>query len=74
MTTSQESSRKFSLEMKSEVHYKKAAKSYRKSKQYINMINLYPTLQNTLIECKDENLIEWIFYIFSQIDKENIIF
>ena len=37
MTTSQESSRKFSLEMKSEVHYKKAAKSYRKSKQYINM-------------------------------------
>ena len=74
MTTSQESSRKFSLEMKSEVHYKKAAKSYRKSKQYINMINLYPTLQNTLIECKDENLIEWIFYIFSQIDKKNIIF
>ena len=58
MTTSQESSRKFSLEMKSEVHYKKAAKSYRKSKQYINMINLYPTLQTTLIECKDENLIE----------------
>ena len=58
MTTSQESSRKISLEMKSEFHYKKAAKSYRKSKQYINMINLYPTLQNTLIECKDENLIE----------------
>ena len=58
MTTSQESSRKLSLEMKSEVHYKKAAKSYRKSKQYINMINLYPTLQSTLIECKDENLIE----------------
>ena len=58
MNTSQESSRKFSLEMKSEVHYKKAAKSYRKSKQYIDMINLYPTLQNTLIECKNENLIE----------------
>jgi len=74
MTTSQESSRKFSLEMKSEVHYKKAAKSYRKSKQYINMINLYPTLQNTLIECKDENLIEWIFYIFSQINQDIIIF
>ena len=49
MTTFKESSRKISLEMKSEVHYKKAAKSYRKSKQYINMINLYPTLQNTLI-------------------------
>jgi hypothetical protein len=58
MTTSQDSSRKISLEMKSEVHYKKAAKSYRKSQQYIKMINLYPTLQNTLIECKDENLIE----------------
>ena len=24
----------------------------------IKMINLYPTLQNTLIDCKDENLIE----------------
>ena len=58
MTTSQKSSRKFSLEMKSEVHYKKAAKSYRKSQQYIKMINLYPTLQNTLADCKDENLIE----------------
>jgi len=58
MTTFQESSRKLSLYMKSVVHYKKAAKSYRKSKQYINMINLYPTFQNTLIECKDENLVE----------------
>ena len=58
MTTSQEFSRKISLEMKSEVHYQKAAKSYRKSQQYIKMINLYPTLQNTLIECMDENLIE----------------
>ena len=58
MTTFQKSSRKFSLEMKSEGHYKKAAKSYRKSEQYIKMINLYPTLQNMLIECKDENLIK----------------
>ena len=58
MTTSQDSSRKISLEMKSEVHYKKAAKSYRKSQQYIQMINLYPTLQNTLLECENENLIE----------------
>ena len=58
MTISQESSRKISLEMKSEGHYKKAARSYRNSQQYIEMINLYPTLQNTLIECKDENLIE----------------
>ena len=58
MTTFQESSRKISLEMKSEGHYKKAAKSYRKSRQYIEMINLYPILQNTLIDCKDESLIE----------------
>ena len=58
MTTSQESYRKISLEMKSEFHYKKAAKSYRKSLQYIKMINLYPTLQNTIIDCKDENLVE----------------
>ena len=58
MTTSQESSRKISLEMKSEGHYKKAAKSYRKSEQYIRMINLYTTLQNTLIDCKDEYLVE----------------
>ena len=58
MTTFQKSSRKFLLEMKSEGHYKKAAKSYRKSEQYIKMINLYPTLQNTLIDCEDENLIE----------------
>ncbi len=58
MKSSQESSGKISLEMKSEVHYKKDAKSYRKSQQYIKMINLYPTLQNTLIDCKGENLIE----------------
>ena len=58
MTTSQEASRKNSLEMKSEVHYKKAAKSYRKSQQYIKMINLYPILQSTLIDCEDELLIE----------------
>ena len=57
MTISQRTSRKISLEMKSEGHYKKAAKTYRKSEQYINMINLYPILQNTLIECKDENLV-----------------
>ena len=57
MTTSQRNNRKFSLEMKSEGHYKKAAKSYRKSEQYINMINLYPILQTTLIDCEDENLV-----------------
>ena len=58
MTTSQRNTRKISLEMKSEGHYKKAAKTYQKSEQYINMINLYPTLQKTLIDCKDENLVK----------------
>ena len=58
MTTSQSNTRKISLEMKSEGHYKKAAKSYRKSEQYINMINLYPILQTTLIDCEDENLVD----------------
>ena len=57
MTTSQRATRKISLEMKSEGHYKKAAKSYRKSEQYINMINLYPILQTTLIDVEDENLV-----------------
>ena len=58
MTTSQRSSGKISLEMKSQGHYEKAAKSYRKSDQYINMINLYPILQSTLIDCEDENLVK----------------
>ena len=58
MTISRESSRKISLEMKSEGHYKKAAKSYRKSPQYTKMVNLYPILQSPLIDGKDELLIE----------------
>ena len=57
MTISQRTSRQISLGMKSEGHYKKAARTYRKSEQYTKMINLYPILQNTLIECKDENLV-----------------
>ena len=58
MTISHNSSEKFSITMKSEGHYKKAAESYRRSAQYINMINLYPILQDTLIDCKNENLIQ----------------
>ncbi len=57
MTISQNPSKKKSLTMKSEGHYKKAAESYKRSEQYINMINLYPILQNTLMDCKNENLI-----------------
>ena len=58
MTISPNLSQKISLEMKSETHYKKAAEGYRKSPQYINMISLYPILQNMLKECKDESLVE----------------
>ncbi len=58
MTISPNSIPNISLEMKSENHYKKAAEGYRKSPQYINMISLYPILQNMLDECKDENLIQ----------------
>ena len=49
---------KVSLDMKSEGHYKQAAEGYRKSKQYLNMIGLYPILESTLLECKEENLVE----------------
>ena len=58
MNIKQKASKKISLEMKSEVHYKKAAESYRKSEQYINMLNLYPILQTTLNDCINENLIK----------------
>tara|TARA_B100000674_G_C37310330_1_gene676155 strand:+ start:219 stop:395 length:177 start_codon:yes stop_codon:yes gene_type:complete len=58
MTISHKPSEKISLIMKSEGHYKKAAEIYRNSEQYNNMINLYPILQNTLLACQDENLIE----------------
>lgn len=58
MTITHKSSKSILLTMKSEGHYKKAAESYRKSEQYINMVNLYPILHNTLIDCEDENLVE----------------
>ncbi len=35
--------------MKSEGHYIKDAKSYRKSEKYIKMVNLYATLENTFL-------------------------
>ncbi len=58
MTISHKPSKKISLIMKSEGHYKKAAEIYRRSEQYNNMINLYPILQNSLMDCKNENLVE----------------
>ena len=58
MTISHKPSEKISLIMKSEGHYKKAAEIYRNSEQYNNMINLYPILQNTLLDCQNENLVK----------------
>ena len=58
MSNFQKITTKVSLNMKSEGHYKQAAESYRKSKQYINMIGLYPILESTLLECREENLVE----------------
>ena len=58
MTSFEKTYKKNSLIMKSDLHYKKAAEFYRKSDQYRIMINLYPILQNTLLDCKGENLVE----------------
>ena len=58
MSNFQKITTKVSLNMKSEGHYKQAAESYRKSKQYINMIGLYPILESTLSECRKEYLVE----------------
>ena len=58
MTITHKSSERILLTMMSEGHYKKAAENYRKSQQYNNMISLYPILQNTLLDCKNESLIE----------------
>ena len=58
MTISHKPAKTISLTMKSEGHYKKAAENYRRSEQYNNMIDLYPILQNSLIDCKNESLIE----------------
>ena len=58
MTISQKKTKKELLVMKSESHYQQAAEIYRKSKQYSNMIGLYPVMQSTLFECMEENLVE----------------
>ena len=46
------------LEMETEEHYRKKAKSYRISTQYGKMISLYPTLESTIKDCHGENLID----------------
>ena len=46
-----------SLEMETEDHYRKKANTYRTSSQYGKMISLYPILEMSIKDCKDENLV-----------------
>ncbi len=46
-----------SLEMESEDHYREKANSYRTSPEYGKMISLYPILETSIKDCKDENLV-----------------
>ena len=46
-----------SLEMGTEDHYRKRATSYRTSPQYGKMISLYPILETSINDCKDESLV-----------------
>ncbi len=46
-----------SLAMETEDHYRKKANSYRTSPEYGKMISLYPILESSIRECKDENLV-----------------
>tara|TARA_B100000700_G_C14282141_1_gene506485 strand:- start:284 stop:460 length:177 start_codon:yes stop_codon:yes gene_type:complete len=46
-----------SLEMATDDHYKQIAKGYRGSKEYGKMVNLYPILESSINECKNEKLI-----------------
>jgi len=46
-----------SLEMETEDQYRQKAAGYRSSPEYGKMINLYPILQNSIQDCKDESLV-----------------
>ena len=46
-----------SLKMETEDHYRKKANFYRTSPEYGRMISLYPILQTSIKDCKDENLV-----------------
>ena len=46
-----------SLEMETEDHYRKKAHVYRTSAEYGKMISLYPILETSIKDCKDENLV-----------------
>ena len=46
-----------SLAMETEDHYRKRANSYRTSAEYGKMVSLYPILETSIQDCKDENLV-----------------
>ncbi len=45
------------LEMETVERYRRMAEGYRCSDEYSKMINLYPVLQTSINDCKDEKLI-----------------
>ena len=46
-----------SLEMETEDHYRKKANVYRTPPQCGKMISLYPILETSIQDCKDETLV-----------------
>ena len=46
-----------SLKMETEDQYRKKANVYRTSSEYGKMISLYPILETSIKDCKDENLV-----------------
>ena len=45
------------LEMATEDHYRKQALFYKRSDEYIRMVDLYPILQTTINDCRNEELV-----------------
>ncbi len=50
--------REIDLKMANEDYYKQQAKFYRDSKAYDRMTELYPVLQTSINDCKEEKLID----------------
>tara|TARA_Y100001968_G_scaffold319311_1_gene350641 strand:+ start:653 stop:829 length:177 start_codon:yes stop_codon:yes gene_type:complete len=46
------------LEMATVDHYRQVAKGYRCSQEYEKMITLYPVLQTSINDCKNERLVK----------------
>ena len=47
-----------SLEMQTVEHYRELAQGYRSSEEYLNMIGLYPALQTSIQECRNEAIVQ----------------